>query len=93
MPECHFAGDGWYNEELDLRWSVIACTVQRGDVLQNSVELGFTGSQPPPPHQLAEVQRQGGSVRAAPLPMRAFRLGPHRLYGLRVSPTRWIYKM
>ncbi|KFD67367.1 hypothetical protein M514_20403 [Trichuris suis] len=61
---------------------------QCGYVVQNSVELVFTGSQPPPPHQLAQVQRQRASVRAAPLPMRVFCLGPHRLYGLRFA-TLW----
>ncbi|KFD53321.1 hypothetical protein M513_05802 [Trichuris suis] len=67
--------------------------VQCGNVLHNSVELVFAGSQPPPPHHLAEVQRQRASEHAAPLPMRAFRLGPHRLYRLRMRPTRGIYEV
>ncbi|KFD50236.1 hypothetical protein M513_08864, partial [Trichuris suis] len=80
IPFATVAGDGWYNEHLDLRWS-------------NFVELVFTGSQPPPPHQLAEVQRQRASVRATAKSMRVLCLGPHRLDGLGVRPSGRLHEV
>ncbi|KFD46632.1 hypothetical protein M513_12487 [Trichuris suis] len=68
--------------------------IQGSDVVQDFVELVFTGSQPPPPHQLAEVQRQRASVRAAAKSVRVLCLGPHRLdVLLRVGASGWLHEV
>ncbi|KFD50047.1 hypothetical protein M514_09007 [Trichuris suis] len=64
--------------------------IQGSDVVQDFVELVFTGSQPPPPHQLAEVQRQRASVRAAAKSVRVLCLGPHRLD---VGASGWLHEV